>query len=176
MVEVTHIDEKLGPPIPRTQPVPVSADDLWQLISRPSNLVDFHPFCESNPVEIWPGVGSRDVIHYYSGLVLVREFDAWYEGTGYDLTATADMGFRYRVFWRINPGEESHSSLTITIRQFTDQLPEKKLDQYARLLDKYLYQVGQGLEYFLRTGERVSRNQFGAHRFFSHPINNQYTE
>jgi hypothetical protein len=176
MAELSQIEELLGPPITHTQSLFVSDEEVWNLISKPGNLVDFHPFCESNPVEIWPGVGSRDVIHYYSGLVLVREFDAWYEGIGYDLTATADMEFRYQVIWRINPGEDQHSSLTITIRQFTDQLPEKKVDQYARLLGVYLQQVGQGLEYFLRTGDRVTRNQFGSHRFFSPPINHQPSE
>lgn len=170
MAEPSLVDEKLGPPIPHTQPVPVSSQALWQLIARPGNLVDFHPFVERNPVEVWPGDDARDVIHYYSGLVLVREFDAWYEGHGYDLIASADMGLRYRVTWRISPGDGDHSALTIIIRQFPDQLPEKKVDQYARLLGKYLQQVGQGLEYYLRTGERVTRNQFGSHRFFSPPV------
>jgi hypothetical protein len=170
MAEIPQIDTVLGPPITHTQSLSVPGEEVWNLISRPGNLVDFHPFCKSNPVEIWPGVGSRDVIHYYSGLVLIREFDAWLDGTGYDLTAKADMGLQFRVFWRINPGDSNHNSLTLTIKQFPGQLSEKKLDQYARLLNKYLQQVGQGLEYYLRTGERVARNQFGSHRFFSPPI------
>lgn len=175
MAESSQIEDKIGPPITHTQSLPVPAQEVWKLISKPGNLVDFHPFCKSNEVEIWPGIGSRDVIHYYSGLVLVRDFDAWYEGTGYDLIAKAEMGLRFRVCWRINPSEDNHSSLTITIQQFPDQMSEKKLDQYARLLHKYLQQVGQGVEYHLRTGERVTRNQFGSHRFFSPPIEKQST-
>ena len=175
MTEFPQVDEKLGPPITVEQSLSASADAVWQLISRPGNLMDFHPFCEKNEVEIWPGIGSRDVLHYYSGLVLVRDFDGWYEGTGYDLIAKADLGLRFRVFWRINPSEDNHSSLTITIQQVPNQMSEKKLDQYARLLHKYLRQVGQGVEYHLRTGERVTRNQFGSHRFFSPPIEKQST-
>ena len=175
MAESSQIEDKLGPPINHTQSLPVPPQEVWKLISKPGNLVDFHPFCESNEVEIWPGIGSRDVLHYYSGLVLVRDFDGWYEGTGYDLIAKADMGLHFRVLWRINPSEDNHSFLTITIQQFPDQMSEKKLDQYARLLHKYLRQVGQGVEYHLRTGERVTRNQFGSHRFFSPPIEKQST-
>ena len=67
---------KLGEPISHSQSVPVSREDVWEVISRPGNLVDFHPFCESNPVEVWPGVGSKDKIYYYNGLVLEREFTA----------------------------------------------------------------------------------------------------
>ena len=55
---------------------------------------------------------------------------------------------------RIQPGDDQHSSLTLTIKQVDQQLSEKKLEQYARLLNKYLQQVGQGLEFYLRTGER----------------------
>ena len=175
MAEIPQVDEALGPPITHVQSLPASGEEVWQLISRPGNLTDFHPFCQSNPVEKWPGVGSRDVIHYYSGLVLVREFEAWFEGTGYDLTAKADLGMQFKVYWRINPSDHHHSSLTLTIRQVHQQLSDKKLSQYARLLDKYLQQVGQGIEYYLRTGERVSRNQFGSHRFFSPPIEKRST-
>jgi hypothetical protein len=176
MAELPQTETILGRPITHAQSLPVPAEEVWNLISRPGNLVDFHPFCERNPVEIWPGVGSRDVIHYYSGLVLVREFDAWFEGTGYDLTASADNGMQFKVYWRIQTGDNHHSSLTLTIKQVDQQLSEKKLEQYARLLNKYLQQVGQGLEYYLRTRERVTRNQFGSHRFFSPPIEKQNTE
>ena len=175
MAEQTQIEALLGPPITHTQSLPVSAEKAWELISRPGNLEDFHPFCERNPVENWPGVGSKDLIYYYSGLVLVREFEAWYDGTGYDLTASAADDMRFKVTWRIHPGDDQHSSLTLTIKQVDQQLSEKKLEQYARLLNKYLQQVGQGLAFYLRTGERVTRNQFGSHRFFSPPIDKPAT-
>ncbi len=164
---------KLGEPISHSQSVPVSREEVWGVISRPGNLVDFHPFCESNPVEVWPGVGSRDKIYYYSGLVLVREFNAWIEGTGYDLTATSENGMQFKVSWRITPAENNHSSLTLTISQVLEQGSERKMKQFSRLLKKYLIQVGGGCEYFLRTGERVKRNQFGSHRLFSPPVAKQ---
>ena len=80
--------------------IAASAQDVWNIISSPGNLEDFHPFCESNPVEKWPGVGSRDTIHYYSGWVLQREFTNWIDGVGYDLTIGRDGGRKSFVSWR----------------------------------------------------------------------------
>lgn len=173
MAALNQNNSKLGEPISHSQSVPVSREEVWGVISRPGNLVDFHPFCQSNPVEVWPGVGSKDKIYYYSGLVLVREFTAWIEGIGYDLTATSEDGMQFKVSWRITPAENNHSCLTLTIRQVLEQGSDRKMKQYSRLLKKYLIQVGQGCEYYLRTGERVRRNQFGSHRLFSPPATKQ---
>ena len=92
---------KLGEPIPYSQVVPASMDRVWQVISEPGNLVYFHPFCESNPVEAWPGVGSSDKVCYYNGLVLERDFTNWIEGSCYNLMASAEEGLQFKVTWRI---------------------------------------------------------------------------
>jgi len=173
MAALNQDNSKLGGPIFHSQPVPVSREKIWEVISRPGNLVDFHPFCKSNPVEVWPGVGSRDGVYYYSGLILMRDFTAWFEGAGYDLTATSDNGMQFKVSWRITTEMNESSALNLTIRQVLVQSSEKRMKQYGRLLDKYLKQVGQGFEYYLRTGERVRRNQFGSHRLFSPPVAKQ---
>ena len=172
MVDVIREDAKLGPPVSHAQPVPVSRTQVWELISRPGILVDFHPFCQGNPVDRWPGVGSRDTIHYYSGLIIIREFNTWLEGIGYDLTASDQDQLHFKVSWRISSTENDHSLLTITIKQVVGQHSERRVKQFSRLLDKYLIQVGQGIDYYLRTGERVTRNQFGSHRLFSPPLPN----
>jgi hypothetical protein len=161
---------RLGEPITHSQPVHASMEKVWQVISEPGNLVYFHPFCESNPVDSWPGVGSRDKVCYFNGLVLVREFTHWIEGTGYDLVASAEEGLRFTVSWRIAPNEKNGSNLSLTIRQMLEPGSERRTKQFSRLLDKYLQQVCQGFEYYLRTGDRVTRNQFGSHRLFSPPV------
>ena len=160
----------LGDPITHSQSIAACGKDLWQEISKPGNLIDFHPFCENNPVEVWPGSGSKDKVHYYNGLVLERDFTNWIEGTGYDLTASSQDGLKFMVSWRITYKDDYYSTLTLTIRQVIEQGSERKMEQFGRLLDKYLQQVLQGLEYYMRTGKRVTRNQFGAHRLFSPPV------
>jgi hypothetical protein len=170
MVAFNEAHLKLGAPISHSQPVPVSRERVWEVISSPGNLVDYHPFCQENPVEIWPGVGSRDKVVYYNGLVLVRYFIDWIDGIGYDLIASADEGLQFKVSWRISTDGDQNSILNLTIRQHIEHSSEKRTRQFSRLLAKYLKQVGKGFEYYLSTGERVTRNQFGSHRLFSPPI------
>jgi len=160
----------LGDPITHSQSIAACGEDLWQEISKPGNLIDFHPFCEKNPVEVWPGSGSKDKVCYYNGLVLDRNFTSWIEGTGYDLTASSQDGLQFMVSWRITYEDDYYSTLTLTIRQLLEPGSERKMKQFGRLLEKYLQQVLQGLEYYMRTGKRVTRNQFGAHRLFSPPV------
>jgi hypothetical protein len=160
----------LGEPIIHAQSLPACGKDVWQEISKSGNLIDFHPFCEENPVEVWPGKGSRDKVCYYNGLVLEREFTDWIDGVGYDLTASVEDGLKFKVSWRITYEDDYYSTLTLTIRQLLEPGSERKMKQFGRLLEKYLQQVLQGFEYYMRTGKRVSRNQFGAHRLFSPPV------
>ena len=164
-----------GKPIPHSQAVQASQEHVWKVISEPGNLVNFHPFCERNPVDKWPGVGSRDRIFYYNGLVLVRDFTAWFDGQGYDLVASAEEGLKFKVAWRITPIDSQNSELKITIHQVIEGEPDKKVEQFNRLLAKYLQQVLQGFEYYMHTGEQVTRNQFGAHRLFSPPASQNKT-
>ena len=123
---MTNPDEdlKLGEPIPHSQIVQASRERVWQVISEPGNLVNFHPFCERNPVENWPGVGSRDTIYYYNGLVLVRDFTAWVDRQGYDLIASAEEGLQFKVSWRILSEKDGYSKLNLTIRQILDEESE----------------------------------------------------
>jgi len=60
-------------------------DKVWEVISKPGHLSDSHPFCQQNPVEKWPGVNSKDAVHFYSGKVVHRYFHEWINGKGYDL-------------------------------------------------------------------------------------------
>ena len=49
--------------------LPTTANKLWLLISSPNNLERFHPFCNKNIINKWPGVDAVDEIHYYNGHV-----------------------------------------------------------------------------------------------------------
>ena len=60
-----------------------SKRDTWQIISRPGNLEDCHPFCESNSVIRWGDANSKDTIKYYNGIIFTRLFVNWYENDGY---------------------------------------------------------------------------------------------
>jgi len=102
--------------------------------------------------------------------VFERQFTGWDEGRGYDLLGTMEDGTTFRVSWRIEAVGPVGSSLTITIWPIIPPGSEDRSRQISRLLTRYLKQVGEGLQHYLRTGQPVSRNQFGSHRLFSPPF------
>lgn len=160
-------------PVTHTQTLQTTPDQLWRLITRPGNLETCHPFCDRNPVEQWPGVGARDAVHYYSGLVLYRRFTAWVDGVGYDLEIGKRQGKQSTVQWRIAAVGQNRSRLAITIQAHDLQhLPLAQRwvrhQTYLRpILKSYLASVLQGFAWYVDTGQSVSRNQFGSHPWFS---------
>ena len=72
-------------PVSVGQPIMTPAEKVWETISMVGNLEPCHPFCAQNPIEAWPGDGSRDQVHCLSGWVYERRFCQWIDGVGYDL-------------------------------------------------------------------------------------------
>ena len=160
-------------PISVSRVIETTPRNLWLTISSPGNLEACHPFCKSNPVAEWLGVGSRDTIYYYSGWVLQREFTSWIDGAGYDLTIGRQGGRKSYVSWRITGEQENISTLSITIYPHALQnipvavrwLPHIVYIQPA--LQSYLESVVKGIEWLITTGKPVQENQFGTHKWFS---------
>jgi hypothetical protein len=162
-------------PVAIAQPIAASAPKVWEVISKPGNLELFHPFCEENPVEVWPGPESRDAVHYLSGWIFERQFRQWIEGVGYDLVIGRAGGPKSKVSWRISSIDEQNCTLTITIYPHVLQnlpLVIRWLPHILWLrprLKSYLKSAMRGFEWYVTRGERVSRNQFGRHPWFSAP-------
>jgi hypothetical protein len=146
---------------------------VWELISKPNNLESFHPFCESNPVDKWPGAGAIDHVKYYNSLSYQRVFTNWIEGVGYDLRIGTVTGKKSKVSWRISQPTASTSELSISIHPHgIDKYPQFLVPIISTLyiqpmIRKYLKSVLKGLKWFLISGEPVQKNQFGTHRWFS---------
>ena len=151
----------------------VPATRVWQVISMPGNLEPCHPFCVKNPVEVWPGPDSRDEIFYLSGWVFQRHFFNWLDGVGYDLKIGRQGGRQSSVSWRIRPIDEQSAALKITVYPFVLQgvpvlirwLPH--LIRVRPLLHNYLDAVLRGFDWYITRNERVPRDQFGKHPWFS---------
>jgi len=160
-------------PVSVSWKIDTSPQSIWQAITRPGNLKDCHPFCESNPVVEWPGVGSKDTIHYFSGWVLHREFINWIEGIGYDLTIGREGGRKSFVSWRIADNRDGTGTLRITIYPHALQSIHLAIRWFPHTLylqpalHSYLESVVKGFEWFITTGKPVYRNQFGSHKWFS---------
>jgi len=154
--------------------IPASAEKVWGAISSPGYLERVHPFCERNPVTVWPGRAARDEIHYRSGWVYQRTFTDWTDGVGYDLDIGAAGEPMSQVSWRISPHGAGVCELTICVwpRPVT-RIPG--LRWLARLLivgpmmRRYLRSVTEGVEWFVTRGVPVAADQFGPHPWFSAP-------
>lgn len=160
-------------PVASEQMIAAPAQEVWNAISRPGNLKLCHPFCASNPVQVWPGPDSRDEVHYLSGWVYERRFLRWHDGIGYDLEIGRRGGGTSSVSWRITPVDENSCVLRITV--YPDILQNwptavrwiPYLLRLRPMLKKYLESVVRGFEWYVMRGEPVPRNQFGRHPWFS---------
>ena len=154
------------------QEVSINSKDLWEIISTPSNLENFHPFCLKNPVIKWPGEKSIDEVHYYNGLILERNIENWFDKKGYDLFIGKKDGKQSFVSWEIQE-ISGKTSLKITIYPWTYN-QGFKIIQFLPFfifvkpqLQKYINSVLKGLNYFINSNKPVIKNQFGSHRLFS---------
>jgi hypothetical protein len=142
-------------------------------MATPGAVARYHPFCASNPVAAWPGVGAQDTIHYLSGLVLHRQFTAWDEGQGYELEIGNSEWPVSRVRWELVATGAEESELTISIWPsafvgYSSALRWALHRWYlVPLLRRYLRMVLRGLDYYLTTGHEVAPNQFGRVWLFS---------
>ncbi len=150
----------------------ISSSDLWDIISSPSNLELFHPFCAKNKSIKWPGLNSIDQIYYYSGLVFERKFIKWVDKRGYDLLIGEKNEAQSLVSWQINDKDNS-SILKVSIYP---HLCNQGLKVFNFLpfylvvkpsLKHYIDSVMLGLEYYIKTNKKVRKNQFGNHKIFS---------
>jgi hypothetical protein len=167
-------------PVAVAQPIAAPGGKVWEVISTPGNLEHCHPFCAGNPVQVWPGEGSRDEVHYLSGWVFERRFCRWIDGVGYDLEIGERGGSSSLVSWRILPVDDQDCLLRIAVCPHVLQnvpaairwLPH--LLRLGPMLRRYLSSVVRGfewyvIEWYVIRGEPVPRNQFGSHPWFSAP-------
>lgn len=160
-------------PVSVERVIAAPAHEVWDAISRPGNLELCHPFCASNPVQVWPGPGSEDEVHYLNGWIYKRLFRGWVEGVGYDLEIGRSGGGQSSVSWRVTPIDDAYCGLCIAVCPHVLQhLPVvvRWIPHAARLrpmLRNYLDSVVRGFEWFVIRGEPVPRNAFGTHPWFS---------
>ena len=150
----------------------IPSSDLWAIISSPSNLELFHPFCDKNPTINWPGLNSIDQIYYYSGLIFERKFVKWIDGKGYDLSIGKKNEKQSFVSWKIKENNNK-TKLSVSIYPYLYNKGNKLIDFLPFFLivrpslTTYINSVMKGLEYYIETNQKVEKNQFGIHKFFS---------
>ena len=148
-------------------------EDVWKVISSPSNLELFHPFCAKNPTINWPGLNSIDEVHYYNGKVYKRNFIRWEDLKGYDLLIGEEDGETSLVSWKLEDLGKEKSSLQISVYPHIFNTHSKAIDFIPFFLfikpklKKYLSQVIHGLDWHIKNRQRIPKNHFGNHSWFS---------
>ena len=151
----------------------INANKLWEIISAPSNLELFHPFCLKNPTSNWPGPKSIDKIYYYNGLILERKFINWIENVGYDLNIRKKNNPNSFVSWRIKNIDKYNCKIKITISPYKFNMGNMLKEFIPFFLfiypkiKKYLIQLLLGLEWYINYNKKIPKNKFGNNNFFS---------
>ena len=148
--------------------IDATKSQIWELISSPSNLELFHPFCKSNKVIIWSG----KKLVYLNGLTYKREFYSWEKSKGYSLFIGEKEKEQSYVVWEIFDINESNY-LKITVYPYIlrdmpkliSYLPYKFI--VIPTLESYLKSVIRGVNYYLTTKNKTPKNYFGYHKWFS---------
>ena len=145
---------------------------LWKVISSPSSLELFHPFCKKNNIIRWSREHSIDQIEYLNGLIFQREFFEWEENKGYKLYIHQIGKPKSRVEWKIK-GDNYKSIINISVSPYLFNSGNKYLNVLPYYLItrpfllSYLDSVTNGLKYYLEQGKIVTKNQYGKHIWFS---------
>ena len=149
-----------------------SKENLWKIISSPSNLENFHPFCLKNSVIKWPGNNSIDTIYYKNGMVFERNFYEWNINQGYKLVIGKHKAKKSHVFWDLKQiGDEVEIKIEIYPHLFNKK--RKLLFALPFILivkpklKNYLKHVLNGLDFYVKTNQKVEINQFGINNWFS---------
>ena len=114
-----------------------------------------------------------DELEYLNGLKYVRKFVKWVPLKGYELYIGEKEGYQSYVIWEIKEIDQSNCSLSITVYpyllsnwpNFISYIPYKLIIK-PRLYN-YLSSVISGLKYFVENNEKVPKNHFGKHKWFS---------
>ena len=151
----------------------IDAAALWEVISTPDILEASHPFCQSNKSIQWDKDNHSDVLVYLSGRTYTRRFQTWSEGDGFTLLIGEEGGPQSYVVWELTALSDQASRLTITVYPYILAKLPRMLAFLPHILwvrprlQTYLKSVISGFQYHIEHGEKVPRNHFGRHPWFS---------
>lgn len=146
--------------------------EVMGLLTSPGHLAECHPFCESNPVDRWPGEGSHDTVVYHNGRVVHRHVTSWRDEVGFSVDVSDENGRLAAVDWEVSEAAGG-SKLTIRLAPYPlstyRPVVRSTLQQVVvrPMLRRYLRSVVRGVRWRLETGDPVQRDQFGRHAWFS---------
>ena len=107
-----------------------------------------------------------------NGLTYIREFTSWKPNQGFELTIGSKNGKKSKVQWQLQSSGMG-CELKISVFPYKSSKISKFLYPFVNFfiikprLKKYLQSVLKGLKYYLDHKQKVQKNQFGEHPWFS---------
>ena len=100
-----------------------SNSEVWKILSAPSHLELFHPFCKRNTPLTWNDSENKlDEIEYLNGLVYKRVFRAW-EKHSFSLTIVQREKSIAHVEWILSEASSS-TKVKIIVYPFNSNQPK----------------------------------------------------
>jgi len=171
-MKVSNISKNYSQSISHHINLDFSSDQIWNIISKESNLELFHPFCKKNPAITWKNDCHQDEIHYMNGFILEREFVLWKKNVGYDLVIGNKKHNKSFVSWRIINNKKK-AKLSIAIYPYIFNMKPNLKDRFLfevfvrYQLKSYLKSVLSGFKWHLENNKPTPKNHFGSHKWFS---------
>ena len=101
-------------PISFEQEISASSSKLWEIISKPGHLEQFHPYCKKHEAVKWPGIDSQDFLTYLNGKIYKREILEWNVKQSFSLVIGEIDGPKSFVKWQFKDNR-MNSKVKITV-------------------------------------------------------------
>ena len=159
-------------PVSFEQEINTSLSSLWEIISKPGHLENFHPYCKKNEALKWPGIDSQDLLTYLNGKIYKREIIEWYEKNSFSLVIGEVDRPKSFVKWEFKDNKKN-SKVKITLYphlllnwpKFFSYLPYKCYIKPQ--LRRYLKAVLYGLKLYAEKDQIIEEGVHPSHPWFS---------
>ena len=159
-------------PISFEQEINASSSKLWEIISKPGHLEQFHPYCKKHEAVKWPGIDSQDFLTYLNGKIYKREILEWNVKQSFSLVIGEIDGPKSFVKWQFKDNRMNckvkitvYPHLLIKWPKFISYIPY--ILYIKPQLKNYLKAVLHGLKHHAEKEKIIEENIQAKHPWFT---------
>ena len=159
-------------PISFEQEINASSSKLWEIISKPGHLEQFHPYCKKHEAVKWPGIDSQDFLTYLNGKIYKREILEWDVKQSFSLLIGEIDGPKSFVKWQFKDNRKNtkvkitvYPHLLIKWPKFISFIPY--ILYVIPQLQNYLKAVLHGLKHYVEKERIIEENIQAKHSWFT---------
>ncbi len=151
----------------------VPAEEVWKIITEPSHLINFHPFCKKHVSSGFSKVGDKDEAVYHKGGRMQREVTAFESGRYYKLHIIGEKGGESDVHFHVEQVANDTSLFRVKIESYAFRNVPRFFWRWIYRkrvtvnLKNYVNSLLMGVCHYSTTGKRIKPDQFGTSSMFS---------